>query len=404
MVGLSVAWHLQERGVDVTVLERGQVAAGASWGNAGWLSPALAAPLPEPSVVRFGVRGALSPSSPVYVPLRPDAALLGFLTRFLRSSTTARWEAAMRAMAPLNALSLEAFDQLVDGGVASSTASPKAHLACFQTPADRAAMVHELDHVRSCGQPVDVDLIDGDEARSMNPALSGEVTSGVALRGQRYLDPGEFVAALAEAVVSRGGTLRTETEVRAVRDSGGRAELLVSEDALTVLVRSDAVVIATGAWLGGLVRRLGVRVPVVSGRGYSFSVPASAPVPTPIYFPVQRVACTPLGDRLRVAGMMELRRPDQPLDPRRVAVVAASVQPLLSGIDLDDRHDEWVGARPFTSDGLPLIGPSSSPRIWVAGGHGMWGVTQGPATGRLVAEGMTSGVTPGMLRPFDPLR
>ena len=67
MVGLATAWFLQEAGVEVTVLDREGVAAGASWGNAGWLTPGLATPLPEPAVLKYGVRAVLSPSSPVYV-------------------------------------------------------------------------------------------------------------------------------------------------------------------------------------------------------------------------------------------------------------------------------------------------------------------------------------------------
>jgi glycine/D-amino acid oxidase-like deaminating enzyme len=76
MVGLATAWFLQEAGVQVTVYERDSVGAGASWGNAGWLTPALTAPLPEPAVLRYGLRAVLSPRSPVYLPLRADRTLL----------------------------------------------------------------------------------------------------------------------------------------------------------------------------------------------------------------------------------------------------------------------------------------------------------------------------------------
>ena len=88
MVGLSTAWFLQEHGVQVTVLDRTGVAAGSSWGNAGWLTPGVATPLPEPAVLRYGLRAALSPSSPVYVPPSLKPALLRFLTGFVRHSTT----------------------------------------------------------------------------------------------------------------------------------------------------------------------------------------------------------------------------------------------------------------------------------------------------------------------------
>ena len=102
IVGLSTAWFLQEHGVHVTVHDRRHVAAGSSWGNAGWITPSMTAPLPEPSVLRYGIRAVLSPSSPVYVPPRADPQLLRFLAGFVRHSTARRWGTGMRAYAPLN--------------------------------------------------------------------------------------------------------------------------------------------------------------------------------------------------------------------------------------------------------------------------------------------------------------
>ena len=125
---------------------------------------------------------------------------------------------------------------------------------------------------------------------------------------------------------------------------------------------------------------------------------------SPVYFPAQRIACTPIGDRLRIAGMMEFRQPEAPLDRRRVQAIADAARPLLDGIDVDDRQDEWVGSRPCTPDGLPLIGATNASRVFVAGGHGMWGIALGPLTGKLLAQRIATGTTPPELLPFDPLR
>src|SRR3954462_7660061 len=121
MVGLSAAWFLQEAGVQVTVYDRDGVAAGASWGNAGWLPPALPAPLPEPAVLRYGLRAVLSPRSPVYLPMRADRDLLRFLASFVKHSTARRWRRGMAAYVPLNERALEAFDVLAAGGVTAPT-------------------------------------------------------------------------------------------------------------------------------------------------------------------------------------------------------------------------------------------------------------------------------------------
>lgn len=101
---------------------------------------------------------------------------------------------------------------------------------------------------------------------------------------------------------------------------------------------------------------------------------------------------------------MEFRGPDDPIDPRRIEAMIASGKTRLAGLDWEDRVDEWVGSRPCTADGLPLVGPSRSPRVHIAGGHGMWGIAWGAFTGRVAAEGLVSGTMPEVAAPFDPLR
>ncbi|SQD96345.1 FAD dependent oxidoreductase [Parafrankia sp. Ea1.12] len=410
MVGLCVAWFLQERGVGVTVLERDRVTpgpvwggAGASWGSAGWLTPGLATPLPEPAVLRYGLRMLLRPDSPVYLPPAADPALGRFLAGFVAHSTHDRWRAAMRALSPLTRRSLDAFDDLADGGVAAPTRAAAPFLACYRDQRGADALLAELDDVRACGQPVDAVALDPLTARDLAPLLSDQITHVVQVHGQRYCDPGRFVAALADAVRERGGIIREGVGVDKVIDLGSRVVLALA-DHTEPPVHFDAVVLATGAWLPRLAARYGVRSTVQAGRGYSFTAAVEKPPTGPIYFPASRVACTPIGDGLRIAGMMEFRRPDAAPDPRRVDAIAAAAGELLRGVDLRSRTLEWVGPRPCTPDGLPLVGPTSSPRVHVAGGHGMWGITLGPITGRLVAEALVDGRTPPELAPFDPLR
>ncbi len=401
MVGLATAWFLQEGGASVTVYERDGVAAGASWGNAGWLTPGLAAPLPEPSVLRFGLKAVLDPSSPVYLPLRADAGLLRFLVAFARNCTPRQWRRGMAAFVPVNGRALGAFDALAAGGVTARTVRSEPFLAVYRSERQRTGLLAELRHMQDAGlSDVGVSLVMGAEARAMEPLLTTEAGAALRISGQRYLNPPEFVRSLATAVRARGGEIAEGRDVTGVRDTPDGVVVATGEGER----RHDAVVVATGAWLDTLARRFGVRLPVQAGRGYSFSVPVPRMPGGPLYFPEERVACTPLGDRLRIAGMMEFRRPDAPLDPRRITAIVDAVRPFLSGVDLDDRRDEWVGSRPVTADGLPLLGRTSSPRVFVAGGHGMWGMVLGPVTGQLVAQTVLTGEAPPELRPFDPLR
>lgn len=419
IVGLSVAWFLQERGVEVTVYDADHAASGASWGNAGWLTPALTTPLPEPDVLRYGLKTALRPSSPVFVPPRLDPHLWRFLGGFAAHCTTRRWQAGMTAYAPLNRLAIRAFDDLADAGATARPRQARPFLACFRTTSEAVEFIGHLRQIQQAGQSVYFDYLTGPQVRGAQPALSEEVDAAVLLHGQRFVHPPHFVRSLAHSVIARGGKLNEWTRIVGIDTDATAVHLLDNGGASH---RHDAVVLATGATLTRLGREHGVRRLVQAGRGYSFTVLGDEIPQAPVYFPQQRVACTPLhepadpggitapspsqqtAERLRVAGMMEFRDPGEPLDPRRIRAIVDSVRSLLPGVDMDQRHDEWVGSRPCTTDGLPLIGVSSSPRVFVAGGHGMWGMALGPVTGKLLAEQIATGVVPAPLAPFHPLR
>jgi D-amino-acid dehydrogenase len=396
MVGLSTAWYLQEHDVDVTVFDREDVAAGSSWGNAGWLTPSIATPLPEPAVLKYGLRALLSHSSPVYVPPSLNPRLLRFLAQFARNSTASRWERAMKALIPLNNGALAAFEEMeVDLTEKSLPAVP--FTAAYRTTADRDVLLEEIEQIRAAGQSVNYELLDGAQARAQEPALSSEVNAAIRILDERFLNPAAFVHSVADAVESRGGTIVRDTSVDRIDDAATAGVRIAGR-------HFDAVVVATGARLNSLARPFGVKRLVQAGRGYSFTVKVDHLPGGPVYFPAQRVACTPVGDRLRIAGMMEFRDVDAPADPRRIKVLRDAASGLLAGAHLDEREDEWVGARPCTADGLPLIGRTTNPAVFMAGGHGMWGITLGPVTGKLLAQQMVTRQTPAALRAVDPLR
>ena len=412
MSGLATAWYLQERGVEVTVLERTEVAAGSSWGNAGWLTPALTLPLSEPSVLTYGLKAMLDPMSPLYIPLTMDRQLLRFLTGFARHCTPGRWREAMEVFTEVNQVGMDAYDELEAGhsdgrsesrgAVEEPTRPARPFLAAFASEKGRRGLVHEFDGVERAGGKVDYELLTGAEVRAFEPTLTEDVAAGVAIHGQRFINPPRYMASLAASVRERGGTVLEGVDVADVRRAGRGVELFDGRG--RPVLRADHAVLATGAWLGGLARRYGVRQVVQAGRGYSFTVvPESMPT-HPIYFPAQRVACTPLGDRFRVAGMMEFRDADAPFDPRRVRAIIGAVRSMYQGIDWEGREEEWVGSRPCTADGLPLIGRTREERISVAGGHGMWGVALGPLTGKMLAAELTGGHVPDVMRHFDRLR
>ncbi|MEB3979726.1 FAD-dependent oxidoreductase [Mycobacterium sp. 663a-19] len=373
IVGLSTAWFLQERGVDVTVVDRTGIAAGASWGNAGWIAPALTIPL-----------------------FSPGADLATLIMQLAPAYRRSSWQRALRANAALNEDSIEAFDVLIANGIdAPVTDAPIT--AVFGSAYGAQRMLDRLRELENAGQPMYVTALSGAALREQVPLASPAATAGLNVNGQRFVDPRRFVEALGRSVMARGGTvLRRDID-----------DVFSSGDGATVYPRwgnpvtADAVVIATGARLPRLAGRW-LSIPVQSGSGYSFTVPVDRPIPGPIYLPDVGAACTPYKGALRVSGTLEFDDTREPRARQRVEAIAAAASSLLDGAVWAARSNLWVGACAVAPDGRPVIGELAE-GIYVAGAHGMWGLTQGPVTGRLLAEQITTGKQPHALAEFDPL-
>ena len=403
VVGLSVAWFLQQAGYQVTVFDRTGVAGGASAWNAGWLTPAMVAPLPEPSTLRYGLASLARPASPLRITPGALPSTWRFLLDFAAHSTRRQWLAGISRFAPLNAQALAAYQELAEAGVPDGGQDTTV-TAAFDRAGDAAAMRHELAAIAATGLDFSVDELSAAELHLDQPLLSQRASFGLRIGGQQFLQPLEFVQSLARSVAARGGELAGGTTVTAVTGGPRGAQVALEDADGERQAGFDVCVLATGAWLSGLARAAGVRVRVLAGRGYSFTVPAPQPLRRPLYLPAARVACAPAPGGVRLAGTMEFRPADDPLDERRIRAIVRSAREYLPSADWTAISGAWVGPRPVTADGLPMIGATKAERVYVAGGHGMWGMTLGPATGRALARLIESGREQPELAPFDPLR
>lgn len=187
----------------------------------------------------------------------------------------------------------------------------------------------------------------------------------------------------------------------AVRDGAGRVEARTTAGTY----QADAVVIAAGVWSRRLSASLGLRIELAAGKGYSFSVPVESLPRRLVHLGSAKAVLAPLGKGVRVAGTMEFDRDPDRFRQGRVEALVAAARPYLPGADWERREREWMGPRPMTPDGLPLIGPPPGrPRVLLATGHNMLGLMLAPATGRLVAALLTGQADPGLTARFAPGR
>ncbi|WP_040689780.1 NAD(P)/FAD-dependent oxidoreductase, partial [Nocardiopsis lucentensis] len=397
VAGLNVAHQLRRRGVDVAVVESRHPGAGASHGNAGWVNPAQAGPVPDPVLLGDALRAFRDPDAPLRI--APDALplLSPWFLRFLRNCTPARHARGARALAALGGRTFPLLDQLAEDGV-EFTRTRTDFLAVAQDPDAVQAYLGSLEPLREAGFDLPTTALDGDELRDVEPALSDRVRAGALLRHHVQTEPASLVAGLTAHLRAGGVPVEEGVAVTDVRTRGG----VVDAVRTTAGERGvGALVIATGAKAAALTTRLGRRVPVVGGRGYSFDVSVERLPRASTLLLDAHVACAPMGGRLRVSGGMDFGHGPTRPDPVRIDAITRGAAPMIVGADWTDRRHAWAGERPLTPDGLPVVDrlPGYA-NAYVATGYSMLGLTLSAPAAEALASFLVEGVRPAVLEPF----
>ncbi|MFJ9896121.1 NAD(P)/FAD-dependent oxidoreductase [Streptomyces sp. NPDC091280] len=403
VVGLCTAYYLAEAGLEVEVVERRALGSGASRGNAGWICLSHSTPVPAPGVVRYALRSLGRPDSPLYLRPLPDPAFVRWLWRFWRSSTPAAFRHGYTAIAELNRGTFDLFDGLRAAGVETGLTRP-GMVHAFLSPAEarhHLAVQRQMAHGR---YPLPGDVVTGDEARLLDPALSDRVRAAYLVEGEGVVDPAAFARALGQALAASGVKVHENTEATGFRTEGSRVTALRTA---TGEIPCSAAVIAAGTRSSDLLGPLGRPLPLQAGKGYSFSVDLERAPRHTLYFGERRAVASPIGATTRIGGTMELSGNNNRLDWRRIVAVALASRHYLGRWfeDPDDLvsliRDPWVGGRPFLPDGLPVVDRvPGHDNVFAATGHGMLGVTLGPVTGRTLADYVRTGRRPDVLVPF----
>ncbi|MEP6759344.1 MAG: FAD-dependent oxidoreductase [Actinomycetota bacterium] len=402
IVGLSCAWFLRRAGADVIVLEAGErTGGGASRGNAGAICPSGVEPLASPGMLRAALDNLRRPDAVLHVHPASMPQMAGFLLRFRRSGTTAAYDRGVRALAQLGTRVTAAYDVLAEAGIGTH-ARRDGYLVAYRDP---AAAVEE--HARVVGMAglgvcaVPEPLLGAAALRALEPLLGEAVVTGFVIPDERWIDASLLLDDLTAAAVAAGVDLRMSASASAVHDLGDAVEV----DTPAGTVTGAVAVVAAGVWSRDLVMPLGVKLTMRAGKGYSFALHPGRMPDRLLYLPDAHVMASPLGSRLRIAGTMEFDGTIDRFRPERVQAIVRGLTPFLRDVDLSARTEEWVGPRPMTPDGLPVLGPlAAHPRVVLATGHNMLGVTLGPVTGEVIAGLVCAGDPQLDLAPFTPER
>jgi len=384
IVGLSTAWWLARRGVPSIVIDREDPLESASAGNAGLLSIGHY-PLTKPGASWRGLRWMASRRSPLYIRPTLDPRVLSWLWTFHRHCNAAWSDRCLAALCRLGFPALDAFETILRE---ESIECEYARDGWLDVAATRASLDHALAEARAL-EPFGYSIarIDGDSLRREHPVFRRGIAGAIHYRDSARCHPGRFLEGLLGAARRRGVEVRLGATVESVFP---RVRLASGEQ-----IGADAVVVAAGAWSSELVEPLGVRLPLVAARGYHLHYDSVPAMPgTGCVLRESSIAVTPMGSSLRLAGTLEIGSIGRPWLRERIEAIVDGASKALEGVERFGPAREWAGYRPCTPDGMPVIGEhrlergasASSPRVFVATGHAMMGMTLGPISGRLISE------------------
>jgi D-amino-acid dehydrogenase len=381
IVGVATAEWLRRDGHRVILIDKQPPGEGTSFGNAGILARAAVVPVPTPGILAKAPGMLLRSDGPLFLRWRYLPRLVPWLIPYLRSSSRKRVEKIAASLALLLTDTVDQHLALALGTPAERWISTDDYLYLYRSQRDFEADAFGWQLRETQG--ISYEQLQRADLEATDPRLGPRYQFAVRMQQHGHIkDPSRYVKDLCEWFSAQGGRflqrcvediVPTETGVR-VQCQGTSLDV-------------DRVVLASGAWTNELAAGLGHQSKIEAERGYHVEFVDATPMPElPYMLADRKLVLTPMDGRLRAAGLVEFGGLDAAPSKAPVRLLKAAAHSAYPELKYSECR-EWVGARPSTSDSLPLLG--ASPRheaIYFACGHQHIGLTAGPKSGRIIAD------------------
>ena len=389
VVGVTSAWYLARAGHEVTLVER-QAAAGmeTSFANGGQISISHAEPWANPATPKQVLKWFGREDSPMLFRLRADPYQWAWGLAFLRECLPARTRANAAQIAAINRYSRAQLLALRAETGIEYEQQTRGILRFYQDDRALDEAVEAADFERLHG--FDLRVLSAQECVALEPALSAcpePVVGGVWAAADESGDAHRFTQELARLCAGRGVEFRYGRRIQAIETEGGRVQGVRLDGGETLA--ADAYVVALGSYSPLLLRPLGISIPVYPLKGYSITLPLLPGDVAPLVSltdSAHKLVLSRLGDRLRVAGTAELAGYDTAINEVRCRAIVRRTFELFPQAGRPQEAQFWAGLRPATPGGVPCIGRTRYPNLYLNTGHGTLGWTMSCGSGAAIAD------------------
>ncbi|WP_046745351.1 NAD(P)/FAD-dependent oxidoreductase [Kordia zhangzhouensis] len=384
IIGLFCAYYLQQEGHQVSIIDKSDFTQGASFVNAGYITPSHIIPLASPGMITKGLKWMFNASSPFYVKPRLEKDFLKWSWLFKKSATTKHVAHSIPIIKDLNLLSRDLYEDLKKVNQFDFHYERKGLLMCYQT--DKEGEAEWEMGKRAIQEGLHVQHLTKEEVKRIEPNVQFNIKGAVYFDSDAHMTPTNFMPQMIAFLKGKGVQCYANEEITDFQFSKNR---VVSVQTSKQTFTADEFILSAGSWSSLLAKKLQLQIPLEAGKGYRIDVKESTGITIPAILAEAKVAVTPMQGFTRFAGTMELGGINHKINPKRVLAIAKAAESFYDGLKIPSGAiaNAACGLRPCSPDGLPYIGKTSKYlNLTIATGHAMMGWSLGPATGKLVSE------------------
>ncbi len=402
IIGLCSAYYLNREGHQVTIVDQSNMDAGASYVNAGYLSPSHIITLSAPGVMRQGLKWMFDKSSPLYIKPRLNLDFLRWVWAFNKSCSQSHVEKSAPVIRDISVLSQKLYEEIKQSEGFTYHYDKKGLLMLCQTE----HMLEEEMKMAIMAQELGLEAreVTKAELKIMEPNVEINAIGAAYFKCDHHSTPQEFMTEMKAHLRKEGVIFLSNEKVENVEVNNGK---IIGIKTNKQDLKADEYVLAAGSWSGLLSKKLGLKLLMQAGKGYRLNTEKPTGISIPAILAEAKAAVTPMNGFTRFAGTMEIAGINHEINKVRVEAIAKAANSYYPNIELsiEEKENAASGLRPVSPDGLPYIGKSNTcDNLTIAAGHAMMGWSMATATGKLVSEIISEQKTSLELEPFSPDR
>ncbi|MDX5586118.1 MAG: FAD-dependent oxidoreductase [Aureibaculum sp.] len=384
IIGLCSAYYLQKEGHQVSIVDQSNLDSGASYVNAGYVSPSHLIPLSAPGVMKKGIKWMLNPSSPLYIKPRFELEFLKWAWAFNKSCNIKHVNKSIPLIKDIALLSQDLYDEM------KQTENFKFHYekkGLFMLCKTEMMLEEEIKVAEIAkNEGLDVKILTANEVKALEPNVQMDVIGASYFKCDSHSTPQEFMEDMKTYLQSNGVKFYKNEKVE---DLDFKNNLINTVITNKQRLNTDEIVLAAGSWSNSIIRKIGLKILLQPGKGYRIDSLRPTGITIPAILAEAKAAVTPMNGFTRFAGTMEIAGINSKISIKRVEAIANATKRYYPDIELtkEEKDNVACGLRPVSPDGLPYIGKSAKyENLTIATGHAMMGWSMGTATGKLVSE------------------